>query len=52
MYNEILRKYYLPFVYDNFQYENPIMHQDNDPKHTSNVCKSFYKTANIYTVIR
>lgn len=46
LYIDILRKTLLPFISEKFQNGHRFM-QDNDPKHTSRVAKSFYEANNI-----
>jgi hypothetical protein len=42
LYREIISDYLIPFIIKtkNFDF---ILHQDNDPKHTSKLCENFLK---------
>jgi transposase len=39
LYKEILLDYLFPFIGGNYGFHRAILHQDNDPKHTSKLCK-------------
>ena len=45
-YLEILAKYFLPFAISRFG-DNFILHQDNDPKHTSHICRDFLENNSV-----
>ena len=45
MYNQILLRYLCPF--GSYKYVKYVLHQDNDPKHTSKLCKEFISDNNI-----
>ena len=38
-YNQIMHEFLFPFIADKYDF-NIVLHQDNDPKHTSRKCKS------------
>ena len=39
LYNEILNSFLFPYCAANFDINDIVLHQDNDPKHTSKLCK-------------
>ncbi len=39
MYLEILANFLVPYCAEHFNLTDAILHQDNDPKHTSVICK-------------
>ena len=50
LYNEILDDYLLPFVREKYFNQEYYLHQDNDPKHCSILCRSFLEDNNIIWV--
>lgn len=47
LYNEIISDYLIPFACAEYGIRNFVLHQDNDPKHTSRLCSNFLKLNNI-----
>ena len=47
LYTQILDKYLLPFLEEHFRGTEYRFMQDNDPKHTSQVAKDFYREKGI-----
>lgn len=39
IYEDIIYRYLLPYVSEHHTPDNVVIHQDNDSKHTSHVCK-------------
>ena len=39
LYNEIPNSFLFPYCAANFDINDIVLHQDNDPKHTSKLCK-------------
>ena len=49
LYREILAEYLIPFAFEKFDFDFKL-HQDNDPKHTSSLCKEYLNKNNIIWV--
>lgn len=49
LYRDILAEYLIPFAFENFDFDF-MLHQDNDPKHTSSICNDFLKKNQIIWV--
>ena len=47
IYMEILSDFLLPFMAAHFNITEGVLHQDNDPKHTSRLCKDFLVNSGI-----
>ena len=50
LYKNIIESIFVPFVAGNYQYQR-FIHQDNDPKHSSRLCKETLENFNITWVI-
>lgn len=49
LYREILFDYLFPFIAEKYDF-NIKLHQDNDPKHTSKLCRAFLSDNDILWV--
>ena len=47
LYLEILADFLLPFMAKHFNVTDGVLHQDNDPKHTSRLCTNFLENSGI-----
>ena len=46
LYKVIIEEYLFPYTVDNFD-DNHFIHQDNDPKHSSKLCKTCFEDLNL-----
>jgi len=47
MYTEIIATFLIPYMADHFEIVGGILHQDNDPKHTSHACTEILSSAHV-----
>ena len=52
IYLEIMLDKLVPFIYGKYPDSFVILHQDNDPKHSSNICKKFLRDNDIKWVLK